>query len=120
MPHFNSRPPQLNSLTSDTQSTEPQPAVPENSTKRKVKQKLQFEALGLSERRLKILDSVGYEKPTPIQAGLIPLVLDGMDLIGQARTGTGKTAARRPVLPKGARDIPRRLYWCPPVNYACR
>lgn len=93
MPHFNSRPPQLNSLTSDTQSTEPQPAVPENSTKRKVKQKLQFEALGLSERRLKILDSVGYEKPTPIQAGLIPLVLDGMDLIGQARTGTGKTAA---------------------------
>lgn len=93
MPHFNSRPPQLNSLTSDPRSTKPPPAVPENSTKRKVKQKLQFEALGLSERRLKILDSVGYEKPTPIQAGLIPLVLDGMDLIGQARTGTGKTAA---------------------------
>lgn len=67
--------------------------MPDNSTKRKVKQKLCFEALGLSERRLKILESVGYEKPTPIQAGLIPLVLQGLDLIGQARTGTGKTAA---------------------------
>lgn len=67
--------------------------MPENSTKRKVRQKLRFEALGLSERRLQILASVGYEKPTPIQAGLIPLVLKGMDLIGQARTGTGKTAA---------------------------
>ncbi len=93
MPHFNSCPPQLNSLTSDTRKSNPHPAVPENSTKRKVKQKLRFEALGLSDRRLKILDSVGYEKPTPIQAGLIPLVLEGMDLIGQARTGTGKTAA---------------------------
>ncbi len=67
--------------------------VPSNTTKRKIKQKLCFESLGLSERRLKILESIGYLKPTPIQAGLIPLVLQGLDLIGQARTGTGKTAA---------------------------
>jgi len=68
-------------------------AEPTKKIKRKVKQKLCFESLGLSERRLKILDAMGYEKPTPIQAGLIPMVLEGMDLIGQARTGTGKTAA---------------------------
>lgn len=68
-------------------------AVPTKSTKTKVKQRLCFESLGLSKRRLEILESIGYEKPTPIQAGLIPLVLKGMDLIGQARTGTGKTAA---------------------------
>ena len=67
--------------------------MPENNTKRKVKQKLCFQSLGLSDRRLKILDAIGYEKPTPIQAGLIPMVMQGMDLIGQARTGTGKTAA---------------------------
>jgi ATP-dependent RNA helicase DeaD len=67
--------------------------VPSNPTKRKVKRKLCFRTLGLSERRLKILERIGYERPTPVQAGLIPLVMDGLDLIGQARTGTGKTAA---------------------------
>ena len=35
----------------------------------------------------------GYTTPTPIQAGVIPLVLAGQDVIGQAHTGTGKTAA---------------------------
>lgn len=39
------------------------------------------------------LDRIGYEKPTPVQAGLIPLILEGHDVIGQSRTGTGKTAA---------------------------
>ncbi|MGI9519487.1 MAG: DEAD/DEAH box helicase [Pirellulaceae bacterium] len=61
--------------------------------KQRKKQKLCFESLGLSDSRLEILAEIGYEKPTPIQAGLIPLVLQGYDLIGQARTGTGKTAA---------------------------
>ncbi len=41
----------------------------------------------------KTLAQIGYEKPTPIQAGLIPLAVQEMDVIGQARTGTGKTAA---------------------------
>lgn len=39
------------------------------------------------------LDAAGYESPTPIQAGLIPVALEEKDVVGQARTGTGKTAA---------------------------
>ena len=39
------------------------------------------------------LDNAGYLEPTPIQAGLIPRALAGVDVLGQARTGTGKTAA---------------------------
>ncbi len=42
---------------------------------------------------MKSLDEVGYETPSPIQAQTIPLLLDGKDVIGQAQTGTGKTAA---------------------------
>ncbi len=42
---------------------------------------------------LKTLKKIGYEKPSPVQAGVIPLVMDEYDVIGQARTGTGKTAA---------------------------
>ncbi len=71
----------------------PAPIVTDNEPKSTRKQKRDFSLLGLSARRLKILEGIGYEKPTPVQAGLIPLVLQGIDLIGQARTGTGKTAA---------------------------
>ena len=52
-----------------------------------------FRELGLSKPILKALDDVGYETPTPIQAQTIPLLLTGRDLVGQAQTGTGKTAA---------------------------
>ncbi|MCW8922440.1 MAG: DEAD/DEAH box helicase [Gammaproteobacteria bacterium] len=52
-----------------------------------------FNQLALSKPLLKALDDVGYEKPSPIQAETIPLLLDGRDIIGQAQTGTGKTAA---------------------------
>jgi ATP-dependent RNA helicase DeaD len=52
-----------------------------------------FDELSLSEPMLASLKEARYETPTPIQAGLIPLALDGKDVIGQARTGTGKTAA---------------------------
>jgi ATP-dependent RNA helicase DeaD len=52
-----------------------------------------FESLGLSEVMLDALDKAGYEYPTPIQAGLIPLALKEIDVVGQARTGTGKTAS---------------------------
>jgi ATP-dependent RNA helicase DeaD len=52
-----------------------------------------FAELGLSERTLKALRDVGYESPSPIQEQAIPSVLAGRDVIGQAQTGTGKTAA---------------------------
>ncbi len=52
-----------------------------------------FEQLGLSKPILRALGEAGYEKPTPIQAQAIPLLLDDHDLLGIAQTGTGKTAA---------------------------
>jgi ATP-dependent RNA helicase DeaD len=52
-----------------------------------------FNQLSLEKSLLTALDEVGYEIPTPIQAQTIPLLLEGKDIIGQAQTGTGKTAA---------------------------
>ena len=52
-----------------------------------------FADLGLSGPLLEALASVGYESPSPIQEATIPLLLSGRDVIGQAQTGTGKTAA---------------------------
>lgn len=52
-----------------------------------------FSDLGLVEPVLKALNDVGYESPSPIQAETIPHVLSGVDVVGQAQTGTGKTAA---------------------------
>ncbi|WP_226416670.1 DEAD/DEAH box helicase [Dechloromonas denitrificans] len=52
-----------------------------------------FADLGLSPSLLKTLADIGYESPSPIQAECIPVLLQGRDLIGQAQTGTGKTAA---------------------------
>ena len=52
-----------------------------------------FSELGLSEGLLQTLDELGYAEPTPIQAQAIPEVLGGHDVIGQAQTGSGKTAA---------------------------
>jgi ATP-dependent RNA helicase DeaD len=52
-----------------------------------------FAELGLSEPLLAALRDVGYESPSPIQEQTIPLLLQGRDVIGQAQTGTGKTAA---------------------------
>ena len=52
-----------------------------------------FKDLGLKEELLKAVSALGFETPTPIQAQSIPLVLAGKDILGQAQTGTGKTAA---------------------------
>src|SRR3954463_11402660 len=52
-----------------------------------------FADLGLSEDILSALSDVGYESPSPIQEQAIPHLLQGHDVIGQAQTGTGKTAA---------------------------
>src|SRR5688572_28238213 len=54
---------------------------------------LKFTDLGLPETLLRALSDVGYESPSPIQAATIPPLLAGRDVLGQAQTGTGKTAA---------------------------
>ncbi|GAB3031180.1 DEAD/DEAH box helicase [Bowmanella dokdonensis] len=54
---------------------------------------ISFKDLNLPSHLLQALEKVGYEKPSPIQAESIPLLLEGHDLLGQAQTGTGKTAA---------------------------
>jgi ATP-dependent RNA helicase DeaD len=52
-----------------------------------------FAELGLPDALLAAITNAGFESPTPIQARAIPLLLEGKDIIGQAQTGTGKTAA---------------------------
>ena len=52
-----------------------------------------FDELGLRPELLSVISALGYEEPTPIQRETIPLLLEGRDLLGQAATGTGKTAA---------------------------
>ena len=52
-----------------------------------------FDELGLSEPVMKAVRDLGFEKPTPIQAQAIPLVLEGRDIVGASQTGAGKTAA---------------------------
>jgi ATP-dependent RNA helicase DeaD len=52
-----------------------------------------FDQLSLSPEMMAALAKADYQKPTPVQAGLIPRALAGEDVLGQARTGTGKTAA---------------------------
>lgn len=54
---------------------------------------LTFAQLGLAPQILNAINEIGYETPSPIQAESIPPLLDGCDLLGQAQTGTGKTAA---------------------------
>src|SRR5688500_19045989 len=52
-----------------------------------------FAALGLDPRIVEALTALGYEEPTPIQQQTIRPLIDGRDLLGEAATGTGKTAA---------------------------
>jgi ATP-dependent RNA helicase DeaD len=52
-----------------------------------------FDRLGLSDSMLASLERANYLEPTPVQVGIIPRALEGCDVLGQARTGTGKTAA---------------------------
>ena len=60
-----------------------------------------FKNLQISDVIINALNDMGFEEPTPIQEGSIPVALEGHDMIGQAQTGTGKTAAYGiPVLEK--------------------
>src|SRR3990172_9477978 len=56
-------------------------------------EKLRFEDLHLSKEMQKAVNDLGFEEATPIQYQTIPSILEGKDVIGQAQTGTGKTAA---------------------------
>ena len=82
-----------------------------------------FAELGLSEPLLEALRRLGYEDPTPIQEQAIPELLSGKDVIGQAQTGTGKTAAfGLPMLQFVDPGTPRSRRWCspPPGSSASR
>ncbi len=75
-----------------------------------------FAELGISNTLSKTLAKLGYETPSPIQAQSIPMLLQGRDLIGQAQTGTGKTAAfALPILSrmKAGSRAPQALVICP-------
>lgn len=52
-----------------------------------------FQDFGISDATLRALQDMGFEEPSPIQREAIPVILEGKDVIGQAQTGTGKTAA---------------------------
>jgi ATP-dependent RNA helicase DeaD len=54
---------------------------------------IMFQELSLSAPTLKAIAAMGFEEATPIQGQAIPAALQGKDIIGQAQTGTGKTAA---------------------------
>jgi ATP-dependent RNA helicase DeaD len=69
-----------------------EPSVPETE-KPPEAAALTFKDLGLAEAVVRAVDEVGYEAPSAIQAAAIPPLLAGRDLLGQAQTGTGKTAA---------------------------
>ncbi len=75
-----------------------------------------FQDLGLSAAVMQALEAVGYESPSPIQAATIPPLLAGRDVLGQAQTGTGKTAAfALPILSrlKPGGKAPRALVLAP-------
>ena len=68
-----------------------------------------FGSLGISEGIANSLAALGYEEPTPIQREAIPALLAGRDVLGQAATGTGKTAAfALPLIEQLAADPDRR------------
>lgn len=54
---------------------------------------MNFEDFNLTKETMKSISEIGFEEPTPIQVSTIPLILGGRDIVGQAQTGTGKTAA---------------------------
>jgi ATP-dependent RNA helicase DeaD len=67
-----------------------------------------FAAIGIAPDIHKALEGMGFEEPSPIQAAAIPILLEGKDLIGQAQTGTGKTAAFAiPLLQRLVPDVTR-------------
>ncbi len=78
--------------------------------------KLKFEELGLSKEVLRAIADLGFEEASPIQSEAIPVVMTGRDIVGQAMTGSGKTAAFGiPIIEKvdAKQRIPQALVLCP-------
>ena len=80
-----------------------------------------FEKLGLSEELLKSINELGFEKPTPIQENIIPVILEGYDVIGQAQTGTGKTLAVSSILLTNLKERKHsRIFYHQQENLPCK
>ena len=85
-----------------------------------------FGSLGLVDVLVAAITTLGYEEPTPVQREAIPLLLEGRDVLGQAATGTGKTAAfALPMLQRIADDgggsaTPEGWSWCRRASWRCR
>ncbi len=96
----------LNTLPTDNTTSEkptmettesPQPEKAETNSESEIT----FDELGLQKQVLEAVTKAGYETPTPIQAQIIPRLLEGRDILAQSQTGTGKTAAfALPILSK--------------------
>lgn len=75
-----------------------------------------FEDLGLSDKVLKAIHEIGWEEPTPVQCAAVPIGFEGRDILAQAQTGTGKTAAYGMIIigrtPSGLKK-PTSLVLCP-------
>ncbi|MDB4862687.1 MAG: DEAD/DEAH box helicase [Pirellulaceae bacterium] len=69
------------------------PKKQEETTSSAMQSEVGFADMDLTDEMMKALERAGYELPSPVQAGVIPPALDGLDVMGQAQTGTGKTAA---------------------------
>ncbi len=77
---------------------------------------MNFEDLGLSKDTLKAVEDLGFEEPSPIQVLAVPRIMEGRDVIGQAQTGTGKTAAfGLPIVERVdvKSRVPQALVLCP-------
>ncbi len=74
-----------------------------------------FEDLGVRSSVLKGLDEMGFKHPTKVQAAILPPFLEGKDVLGQAKTGSGKTAAFGiPIVNNASRDLPfQTIVLCP-------
>ena len=84
-----------------------------------------FSELNLSPIMMRALATMGWAKPSPIQAGVIPYALEGYDILGQARTGTGKTASFAiPILeqlePLSKHPLPQALVLVPTRELAAQ
>ncbi len=77
---------------------------------------VRFDELNINDKILKAVKEMGFEAASPIQGAAIPVVLEGRDIVGQAQTGTGKTAAFGiPLLEKMDTKVkkPQAMILCP-------